>query len=167
MTIPRVRCVIALAGVALLSGCMDQQNSIAGIPEGAANGLYPQLVVRGSASASAELRISLLSKPAGVRLGSYQGELTYDPAVLRFERASLPDGVEGAVDLTAPGRIRFVGASLDGVGEAPLAVLRFTRTGTVDAAELGVAFEEVTAAEDLRDLTPRLYPGAPLVGFSH
>jgi hypothetical protein len=157
---------ILLSFCALLAvgGCADQRDSIAGIPPGAANGLYPQLLIAGNSAATTEVQVSLLSKPAGVRLGSYQGELTYDAAVLRFESASVPQGVDGVIHLMAPGRVRFVGTSLDGVSQVPLAVLRFTRTGQVDPARFGISFEEVTAAEDLSDLTGLVYSGAPLVG---
>jgi hypothetical protein len=150
--------------VLAVGGCADQRDSIAGIPPGAANGLYPQLLVSGATSASTQVQVSMLSKPAGVRLGSYQGELSYDAAVLRFESASVPQGVDGVIHLMAPGRVRFVGTSLDGVSQLPLVVLRFTRTGQVDPSRFGISFEEVTAAEDLSDLTARVYTGAPLIG---
>ena len=161
----RNKAVLGLALAATLTGCLDGPGEIAGIPHGAADGLYPQLIVSGAGSASTEIRVSLLSKPAGVRLGSYQGELSYDAVSLRFEGAVLPEGVEGVAHVVAPGRIRFVGTALDGVGQIPLAVLHFTRTGRVDVNRLGISFEEVAAAEDLSDLTAEVSGGAPLVGI--
>jgi hypothetical protein len=147
----------------VLGACADAREDIAGIPPGAADGLYPQVVVGGTASSTTQVSVSLLRKPSGLRLGSYQGELTYDPAVLRFERANLPEGVDGVAAVTSPGHIRFVGAALDGLGEVPLVTLRFARTGSVKPASFGTVFEEVTAASDLADLTAQVQGGAPLV----
>jgi hypothetical protein len=149
----RPRHAFALIALALLSACADQREDIAGLPSGAADGLYPQVVVSGAMARSTELRLSLLRKPGGVRLGSYQGELSYDASALRFESATLPDGIDGVASLASPGRIRFVGTALDGVGEVPLLTVRFARTGEVKAASFGAVFEEVTAASDLSDLT--------------
>jgi hypothetical protein len=147
------RVISLLVGVLVLSGCADRREDIAGLPSGAADGLYPQVIVSGAMARSTELRLSLLRKPAGVRLGSYQGELSYDATALRFESATLPDGIDGVASLAAPGRIRFVGTALDGVGEVPLLTVRFARTGEVRATAFGAVFEEVTAASDLSDLT--------------
>jgi hypothetical protein len=158
----------ALAFVLVLaaaSACADQRENIAGIPPGAADGLYPQLVIAGPTASATEVRVSLLRKPAGTRLGSFQGELTYDAASLRFERATLPSGVDGVADAAAPGRIRFVGTALDGVGETALVELRFTRIGQVRPESFGVVFEEVTAA-DLTELTGQVHAGAPLVAVT-
>ncbi|HEX8363251.1 MAG TPA: hypothetical protein VF613_24240, partial [Longimicrobium sp.] len=103
-----------------LGACSDKGDSVAGIPRGAADGLYPQIVVNGSGESTAELNLSLLRKPAGVRLGSYQGELSYDPAVLTLARWSLPAGAEGSVNGETAGKIRFVASAVEGVGEVPL-----------------------------------------------
>jgi hypothetical protein len=149
----------------LLAACTDAPENVSGIPDGAANGLYPQIVVTGSRSANPELRLALLRKPEGVRLGSYQGELSYDAAVLTFVAADLPEGVDGVAQLVAPGRIRFVGTALDGVGEAPLLSLRFARTGELKAEGFSVAFEDVSASEDLSDLTGTVYGGPAIVAI--
>jgi hypothetical protein len=152
-----------LALASALTACADTRSDIAGIPSGAADGLYPQLLVSGASASTTEVSLSLLRKPTGVRLGSYQGELTYDPSVLRFEGATLPEGVDGAASAITPGHVRFVGSALDGLGASPLLTLRFSRTGAVTAASFGTAFEEVTDAADLTDLTASVQGGAPLI----
>ncbi len=156
---------LLVAVVLALGACTDSADSVAGIPRGAADGLYPQIVVSGPASSS-DVKLSLLRKPAGVRLGSYQGELSYDPAVLTLERWSLPAGTEGVVNDEAAGKIRFVASAVEGVGEVPLLSLRFTRRGPVSSSSFAVSFEEVSAAEDFSDLTPLVYAGAPAVSVS-
>ncbi len=156
---------LLVAAALALAACTDSADSLAGIPRGAADGLYPQIAVSGPASSS-EVKLSLLRKPAGVRLGSYQGELRYDPAVLTLERWSLPAGTEGVVNDETAGKIRFVASAVEGVGEVPLLSLRFTRRGSVDAKSFAVSFEEVSAAEDFSDLTPLVYAGAPAVSVS-
>jgi hypothetical protein len=166
-TSPRKRAarLLVVASVLALGACSDKGDSVAGIPRGAADGLYPQIVVSGSTE-SAELNLSLLRKPAGVRLGSYQGELSYDPAVLTLERWSLPAGAEGSVNDETAGKVRFVASAVEGVGEVPLLSLRFTRRGAVSSKSFGISFEEVSGADDFADLTPLVYAGAPAVSVT-
>ena len=151
------------ASLLMLGACADSDESVAGIPRGAADGLYPQIVVSGSTAPTAEVSVSLLRKPRGVHLGSYQGELTYDPAALTLQRWSLPAGAKGAVNAEAAGRIRFVGTAVEGVDEVPLLTLRFERRGAIDRRSFAVTFEEVSAAADFTDLTPLVYAGSPAV----
>jgi hypothetical protein len=148
-----------------LAACADRQDSVAGVPDGAANGLYPQIVVSGSKSSMVEVRLSLLTKPAGVMLGSYQGELTYDPQAVRIDRASLPSTVEGALNAEVPGRIRFVATSLDGFGGGPVLTVQFRRTGEIKGEAFTVVFEEVSAATDLSDLTG-MVSGNPIISVN-
>lgn len=162
---PRAARLLVAASVLALGACTDEGDSDAGIPRGAADGLYPQIVVSGPAS-GADVKLSLLRKPAGVMLGSYQGELSYDPAVLTLDRSSLPAGVEGTVNDETAGKVRFVASAVEGVGEVPLLTLRFTRRGAVDSKSFAVSFEEVSAAEDFSDLTPLVYGGAPAVSVT-
>jgi hypothetical protein len=157
--------MIVAASVLALGACSDQADSVAGIPRGAADGLYPQIAVSGPASSS-EVKLSLLRKPAGVRLGSYQGELSYDPAVLTLERWSLPAGTEGVVNDETVGKVRFVASAVEGVGEVPLVTLHFARRGPVSSKSFAVSFEEVSAADDFSDMTPLVYAGAPAVSVT-
>lgn len=157
--------ILVVASVLALGACSDKGDSVAGIPRGAADGLYPQIVVNGSGESTAELNLSLLRKPAGVRLGSYQGELSYDPAVLTLERWSLPAGAEGSVNDEVAGKVRFVASAVEGVGEVPLLSLRFTRRGAVTSKSFSISFEEVSGADDFADLTPLVY-GAPAVSVT-
>jgi hypothetical protein len=145
-----------------MNSCSDDRQNIAGIPAGAADGLYPQLVVSSQRGGTVELSLSLLRKPAGTRLGSYQGELTYDPVVLTFASSALPTGVDGLAQLVSPGKVRFVGTALDGIGDMPLMTLHFTRKGEVKASSFAVVFEDVSSAVDLSDLTPAVRAGPPL-----
>jgi hypothetical protein len=49
---PRLhRTAAVLFLLSALSGCADQRDPIAGIPDGAADGLYPQMVIAGAAAA--------------------------------------------------------------------------------------------------------------------
>jgi hypothetical protein len=162
------RAALRLAAVLVLSAsisaCADGADPLAGIPRGAADGLYPQVIVAGPNAAVTEVRISLLRKPAGTLLGSYQGELSFDASALRVQAATLPSGIDGVAELSAPGHLRFVGTALDGVGEVPLVTVRFERIGQVRPESFGVLMEEVTAS-DLSDVTAQVFSGAPLVGI--
>jgi hypothetical protein len=164
MTPKLTRTVLAFLAAVSAAGCLNDGDPIAGIPTGAANGLYPQIVISGSRATSAELRLSLLRKPEGVLLGSFQGELRFDPQALVFRAAQLPRGVEGVAALIAPGKVRFVGTALDGVGEVPLLVVQFSRIGPLRTASVEADFEDISAV-DLSDLTPALHQGTPLVSI--
>lgn len=150
-----LRLSLAAAATALaLAGCRDAGPGSAKLPTDAGEGLYPSIAVstsRGTATA----QLSLRQVPGGLTFASYQGELTYDPQALEFQGADLPAGVDGAANLAAPGRVRFVGAAVDGTAGAPLLTLRFAAKGQVSAGSFHVAFEEVTG-DDYTDLTAQV-----------
>jgi hypothetical protein len=151
-----------LLGLGLVAGCSDRPDSVSGIPAGAADGLYPQFTVLGVERADVEVRLALLRKPADMLVGSYQGEIRYDPSVLQLKSATLPSEVVGGIDFEQVGHVRFAAGSLDGVGDPPLVTLRFTRKAQVKPSALEVSFEEVSASGDLSDVTDRVYTGLPL-----
>src|SRR5688572_28438607 len=89
----RLRRCILLAAASFALGCDDAAST--GLPAGAADGLYPHLTVAGASAELVEVRLSLLRRPEEVRLGSFQGELTFDATALAVMGASFPAGTEG------------------------------------------------------------------------
>jgi hypothetical protein len=151
----------ALAGLAV-AACSDAKNDRDGaLPTDAGAGLYPSMSVA-TQHGTATAQLSLRQVPGGTRFGSYQGEVVFDPAVLTFQSAVLPQGVEGAANLSAPGHVRFVGMALDGTEGAPLLTLRFAAKGQVAKEAFQVSFEEVTQADDYADLTSLVKAGTLL-----
>jgi len=156
-----VRLSLAAVAAVALAACTDASSENGGLPTDAGEGLYPSMSVQtGKGTAQADL--SLRQVPGGVRFASYQGEVTFDPNVLTFQSANLPEGVDGAANLSAPGHIRFSAAALDGTEGAPMLRLRFATRGAVTAQSFVVTFEEVTRDGDFEDLTSHVKAGTLL-----
>jgi hypothetical protein len=159
----RLALAIPVAAAALLAACSDatapRQDD--GLPRNLERGVYPLISVVSQTRASAEVELSLKRVPAAIMLSSFQGELTYDPAVMALEHTDLPPGIIGSTNETSPGHVRFAGAALDGVGDVPVLSLRFTRHGEIRRESFGVKVEEVTDAQGFADLTSQVSAGTP------
>lgn len=156
--------LVCLAASVLLLGCGDARGTGSGdggLPTGAAAGLYPSVVVTSSGGSSVA-SLSLVQVPGGIRLGSYQGEITYDARAMEVERTTFPEGVTGAIHQTGPGRLRFVGTALDGIGDVALLRIGFRKKGELSAQSFTAHFEEVTSASDLEDITSSVKNGTLL-----
>lgn len=151
------RTVSILAAALALAACTDGSPSD-GLPTNATTGLYPSMSVT-SGHGTATVALGLRQVPGGLAFASYQGEVSYDPQLLTFQAAELPDGVFGAANLVSPGHVRFAGTSLDGTSGASMLKLRFGAKGQVPKEALSVSFEEVTEAADLTDVTGQVRSG--------
>lgn len=160
LSIARLSLATVAAALAL-AACTDASSDNGGLPTDAGAGLYPSLAVSAS-KGSAQVDLSLRQVPGGLRFASYQGELTFDPAVLTLQSADLPEGVVGAANQSSPGHVRFSATALDGTTGAPMLRMRFATRGAVTRENFTVAFEEVTQDGDFADLTAQVKAGAPL-----
>ncbi len=156
-----VRLSLAAVAAIALAACTDASSDNGGLPTDAGEGLYPSISVSAS-KGTAQVDLALRQVPGGVRFASYQGEVTFDPQVLTFQSADLPEGVDGAAHLSAPGHIRFSGAALDGTVGAPVLRMRFAARGPITRQSFAVTFEEVTSDGDFADLTAQVKTGAVL-----
>jgi len=156
---PFARLSLAVAAAVALAACTDAKSDNGGLPTDAGEGLYPSISVSTSRGA-AQVDLALRQVPGGMRFASYQGEVTFDPQVLTFQSADLPEGVEGAANQSEPGHIRFSGAALDGTDGAPVLRMRFATRGALTRESFTVTFEEVTADGDFADLTAQVKTGA-------
>jgi hypothetical protein len=158
--------LLSLAAVAALTlaGCRDNGPGNGGLPTDAGAGLYPAINVSGS-KGTAQVDLSLRQVPGGLKFGSFQGELAFDPHVLTFQTAAFPQGVDGVANEAQPGHIRFVASALDGATGLPLVTLRFSTHGAVTRESFAVTFEEVTDG-DFTDLTAQVKPDG-LIYQSH
>jgi hypothetical protein len=164
----RLALAIPLAAAALLAGCSDatapRQDD--GMPGNLDRGVYPLVTVASETSNSAQVELYLKRVPSAIKLSSFQGELTYDPAVLALEHTDLPPGIIGSTNETTPGHVRFAGAALDGVGDVPVLALRFTRRGEIRRESFGVKVEEITDVQGFADLTSQVSAGTPFYHVS-
>jgi hypothetical protein len=157
------RLALLLSCAAVLASCSDATVPVQddGLPAGLDRGIYPLVSVVSETQQAAQVELYLKRVPADVRLASYQGELTYDPAVLSLEHTDLPPGLIGSTNEVSPGHVHFAGAALDGVGDVPVLALRFTRHGAVDARSFGVKVEEVAGTDGFTDLTQQVSNRGP------
>jgi hypothetical protein len=158
---------VLLLGVALLSACSDvvePKQAVADDPfAGLRSGLHPVLVVTeaGPVTTYAELRLHRVQTAASI--ASFQAELSYDTTQLAVLGSDFAPGVDGAWHEVAPGRVRFAGASAGGLGDTPLATLRFASRHVSGKRAFGLEFQELVGADDFSDLTSLVAPGTPLV----
>jgi hypothetical protein len=89
-------------------------------------------------------------------VSSYQGELRFDPEALSVVAGKFPEGVMGAWNEVEPGRIRFAGVSINGLGDGAALQLTVQAKRALLAADFHVAMEEVTSADGFTDLTQKV-----------
>jgi hypothetical protein len=158
----RARRLATAAALLAFAACSDAGPGRSGeLPTGAEPGLYPSVRVT-STQGAAQVEVSLRQVPGGLRYGSYQGEFVFDPAVLTLKSATLPDEVVGAANEVSPGRVRFMGAALDGTVSEAVLRLEFAATGDVKREALRVTFEEVSTAGEFADVTDQVKNGTLL-----
>lgn len=156
----RICRLVAAAALVALAACTDAATGDK-LPTDAGAGLYPQMVVATS-HGTAQADLSLRQVPGGMSLASYQGEVVFNPAVLTLQSAELPDGVIGAANEVAPGRVRFAGTALDGTSGALVLRMHFTVKSTVSRDVFSATFEEVTDAAEFADVTAQVKNGTLL-----
>lgn len=120
-------------------------------------GIHPVLIVEGGAS-SPETRVEVHLRRVKVdeEVASYQGELGYDAAAMTLSGAEFAAGMTGMWNEVSPGRLRFAAVVLEGVGQAPVLVLRFAPREELRAESFTLAMEEVVARETYTNLTARV-----------
>lgn len=154
-------------GLALLSACSDALEPKPARPgdpfAGLKPGLQPVLVVTeaGPATTYAEVRLHRVQNSSSI--ASFQAELAYDTAQLSVLGGDFAATVDGAWHEVSPGRVRFAGASAAGLGDAPLATIRFASRHVSGKRVFGLDVQELVGADDFRDLTSLVSPGSPIV----
>lgn len=120
-------------------------------------GIHPLVVLAASAGDTARVELRLHQVEMKAEISSFQGELAYDTTRLAFAGAEVPGKLMVAWNPVAAGRVRFAGASLDGMGDAPMVVLRFVPAGEVSADLFRLSLEEVVAEEgSFQNLTSQI-----------
>lgn len=91
------------------------------------------------------------------KLGSYTGALRFNVEALEWKRdIAINDGLRVTNPESAPGEVRFAGASARGFEENVLYRGEFTVKDANYLEQLRFELEELTAAESLTDLKPEL-----------
>ena len=141
----RAACALLAAGVS--AGCDNTVQPEARDPlAGLAPGIHPVVVVTGRSGDTTTLELRLHQVGVKAIVASYQGQLGFDGGAVRVAGARVPDGIAGAWNEVQPGRVRFAGAALDGIGERPMLVLRAVSAAPVEAATFTLEMEEVVSA---------------------
>lgn len=113
------------------------------------------------AAGETRLEVRLVSAPGVGAIASVQGEVQLPAGSRPVAAAEFAAGVVGAWNEAEPGRIRFAGVAAQGLGEAPVFVLRLP--GAVAAERVRVVLEEAVGADGFRKLVVgRPAPAQPL-----
>jgi len=140
----RLLAVLAVAAVpALADGAASQTPRV-----------RSAVAVSAEAGGGSRVEVRLERDAAAPQVGSFQGELRFDPAALTLAGAELPAGLVGAWNQVEPGRVRFAGVSPNGLGGGAVLVLRFTSRAPVAPDQLQVRLEEVFAVDGRSRLAP-------------
>jgi len=151
------RALALVLGVGLAVGCKDAKGPMEpDVLEGLGPGIHPVVVVAGKSGTVTQVELQLRRIQVEDKVSSYQGQLEYDTGKLTLEGAELPNGISGAWNEIAPGKIRFAGATLEGIADAVVLTMRFTAKGNVQASAFKVRMEEVVASTEFRNLTSQV-----------
>ena len=128
--------------------------------QGLGPGIHPVLSIPDLASSAAGQTLQVSLHLEGVQIdkpvSSYQGEFRFDPDALSVVSGSFPKGILGAWNEIEPGRIRFAGVAMDGLGETAALGLTVQAKRPLQATDFHVAMEEVTSVEGFTDLTQKV-----------
>lgn len=167
LNLSRFRPALVLAVVALAAACQDvvqPKQGVAGDPlTGLKSGLHPVLVVTEAGPVTTYADVRLHRVQTNAPIASFQAEITFDTTQLTVLGSDFAAGVDGAWHEVAPGRVRFAGAAAVGLGDAPLATLRFASKQVAARRTFGLQFQELVGADDFSDLTSLVATGAPLI----
>ena len=167
LSLSRFRPALVLAVIALAAACQDvvqPKQAAAGDPlAGLKAGLHPVLVVTEAGPVTTYADVRLHRVQTGAPIASFQAELAYDTTQLTVLASDFAAGVDGAWHEVSPGRVRFAGAAAAGLGDVPLATLRFASKQAGARRTFGLEFQELVGADDFSDLTSLVATGAPLV----
>lgn len=142
----RLLAVLAIAAAPMMADGAASQ--------AAGPGVRPAVAVAAEAGGGSRVEVRLERDAAAPQVGSFQGELRFDPAALTLAGAELPAGLVGAWNQVEPGRVRFAGVSPNGLAGGAVLVLRFTSRAPVAPNQLQVRLEEVFAVDGRSRLAP-------------
>jgi hypothetical protein len=102
-----------------------------------------------------EARLHLI--PVGIEsgIGSFQGELEWDPERVRVIPGDSPGGIMVAWNLVRPGLIRFAGASVTGVGLEPILEFTVDAQQEVSAEMFSIRVEELVGSSEFTNVLPQ------------
>lgn len=152
------RALVLAMSLGLLAGCenaMAPEEQI-DVTEGLAPGIHPIVVLAGINAGTTDVQLHLRRVQVDATISSFQGELSYDTNAMTLKGAELPQAVMGAWNEIAPGKVRFAGAALEGVADAPVLTLHFEAKQAVQGNAFGVKMEEIVAATDFHSLTTQV-----------
>jgi hypothetical protein len=143
--------LLVLAGVA----CRDAQGKGSPVEPELGQGIHPVLVVTPLAVNESRVELVLRHVDVTEQVASVQGELTFDVDRVRLQSAEIPQGIVGAWNEVAPGRIRFAGLRVNGLGDGAVLALRVQTSVPLAAEAFSVTLSELTDASTLGNMTAR------------
>lgn len=143
--------LLFLAGAA----CSEAEGKGSPVEPELGQGIHPVLVVTPLAAGESRVELVLRRVDVAEQVASVQGEITYDVARMRLQSAEIPQGIMGAWNEVAPGRIRFAGLKVEGLGDGAVLALRVQARAPLAADAFTVTLSELTEAATLGNITAR------------
>jgi hypothetical protein len=144
--------LLVLAGAA----CSEAEGRGSPVEPEPGPGIHPTLVVTPLPSGESRVELVLRRVDVTEQVASVQGEITYDVTRMRLQAAEVPQGIAGAWNEVAPGRIRFAGLKVDGLGDGPVFTLRVQASAPLAAEAFSVTLSELIEAATFGDMTARV-----------
>lgn len=148
----------AMLLVLVAAACSEAQGKGSPVEPALGQGIHPVLVVTPLEAGESRVELVLRRVDVAEQVGSVQGELTYDAARMRLRSAEIPQGIMGAWNEVSPGRIRFAGLKVDGLGDGAVLALRVEASAPLAAEAFSVTLSELTEAATLGNITARVTP---------
>lgn len=153
------RALALILSLGMVVGCKDAvEPQEPNVLEGLKTGIHPIVVVASKSGSSAVVELHLRRVRVDASVASYQGEIQYDTKVLTLSGAEFPRGATGAWNEVSPGKVRFAGASLEGLADGAVLTLRFTTRGrgSILAEDFKLRMEEVVSTSGFKSLTSEM-----------
>jgi len=155
---------VLIVGVVGMSGCAEDPVSVtrskdaevlAALPAGIHPILWIPEINAAARTHRREVRLYLWPQGVDDRVAAFQGEIRMAQGLQALD-VSFPEGVLGAWNVVEPGRLRFAGVALEGVGSGAALLLRLGPGPALSSEVFQVTVERVAAAGTLADLTSRV-----------
>lgn len=111
----------------------------------------PDMDPTGGGVTHLRIHLKAVELPAGI--ASYQGELRFDPDVISVLGGRVPEGLMGVWHEVEPGRVRFAGVSMEGIGDEAVLVLELESERALRSTDFEGVVEEVVSTEEFTEVT--------------
>ena len=154
-TLLRPRMLFAILLVGLGAACTDATGpqELEPIKGQVTPGIYPTIAIPAAGGEMTKVEVHLRRANLSASMVSYQGEINYRSDLLTIDRAESAPGVTGSWNEPEPGRLRFAGASLDGIDQDLVVTFIVKGTRAIKPSDFRLSIEEIIGADKFENIT--------------